>query len=140
MCERQIQKDPFQTGSGVVLFVDLANHIRIYSPPFLEKRKAFEIAVDQPQPAKDETAEETLGALDPEFHLVDAEEPEKEKSYGEGSECGLQKLTRAQRKRLRKRKLKESASVRRKIIGPLVPSGYEDVGEAEQTDQQNKKA
>ncbi|KAK1291688.1 hypothetical protein QJS10_CPB17g02600 [Acorus calamus] len=97
--------------------------------------------MSQPQPAKDETTEDTLGALDPEFHVaVDAEEPEKEKSYGEGSECGLQKLTRAQRKRLRKRKLKESASVRRKIIGPLLPSGYEDIGEAEQTDQQNKKA
>lgn len=36
-----------------------------------------------------------------------------------------EKLTRAQRKRIRKRKLKEAASSRRKIIGPLLPSEYE---------------
>lgn len=36
-----------------------------------------------------------------------------------------EKLTRAQRKRIRKRKLKEAASSWRKIIGPLWPSEYE---------------
>lgn len=36
-----------------------------------------------------------------------------------------EKLTRAQRKRIRKRKLKEAASSRRRIIGPLLPSEYE---------------
>lgn len=36
---------------------------------------------------------------------------------------GTQKLTRAQRKRLRKKKLKQAASQpRRKIIGPLLPT------------------
>ena len=38
------------------------------------------------------------------------------------SESGQQKLTRAQRKRLRKKKLKEDASRRGNIIGPLLPS------------------
>lgn len=37
------------------------------------------------------------------------------------------KLTRAQRKRLRKRKLKEAASHRRKIIGPLLPGSNDDI-------------
>lgn len=36
------------------------------------------------------------------------------------------KMTRAQRKRLRKRKLKEAATHRRKIIGPLLPPGSND--------------
>lgn len=37
-------------------------------------------------------------------------------------ECAPQKLTRAQRKRLRQKKLKETASGRREIIGPQLPS------------------
>ena len=43
---------------------------------------------------------------------------------------GERKLTRSQRKRMRKRKLKESAAAgahlqqRRKIIGPVLPSKY----------------
>ena len=41
------------------------------------------------------------------------------------SESGTQKLTRAQRKRLRKKKHKEDASRRGKIIGPLLPSTKE---------------
>ncbi|KAJ0096919.1 hypothetical protein Patl1_28492 [Pistacia atlantica] len=41
---------------------------------------------------------------------------------GEGGECEPQKLSRAQRKRLRKKKLKEDASGRSKIIGPLLPT------------------
>ncbi|CAA7387696.1 unnamed protein product [Spirodela intermedia] len=54
---------------------------------------------------------------------------EKDKEEGLSSESGEQprRLTRSQRKRLRKRKLKEAAPVaasgrRRKIIGPLLPS------------------
>ena len=53
--------------------------------------------------------------------------------YDDGSELGCtsdvesKKLTRAQRKRIRKRKLKEAASVRRKIIGPLLPSSDQDL-------------
>ncbi|KAJ0040667.1 hypothetical protein Pint_27866 [Pistacia integerrima] len=41
---------------------------------------------------------------------------------GEGGECEPQKLSRAQRKRLHKKKLKEDASRRSKIIGPLLPT------------------
>ena len=44
----------------------------------------------------------------------------------DGGESGTQKLTRAQRKRLRKKKLKEDASRRGKIIGPLLPSSNDD--------------
>ncbi|KAK6152804.1 hypothetical protein DH2020_012443 [Rehmannia glutinosa] len=47
-------------------------------------------------------------------------------SDDEGENGGTEKLTRAQRKRLRKRKLKEAASRRRKIIGPLLPPGSSD--------------
>lgn len=41
---------------------------------------------------------------------------------GEVTECGHEKLTRAQRKRLRKKKLEEDARRRRNIIGPLLPT------------------
>ncbi|KAJ9170544.1 hypothetical protein P3X46_018644 [Hevea brasiliensis] len=44
------------------------------------------------------------------------------------SDCGQQKLTRAQRKRLRKKKLKEENSRRREIIGPLLPPSNNDSG------------
>lgn len=39
----------------------------------------------------------------------------------EGESDGFKKLTRSQRKRIRKKKLKEAASSRRKIIGPVLP-------------------
>ncbi|PWA75985.1 hypothetical protein CTI12_AA238080 [Artemisia annua] len=39
----------------------------------------------------------------------------------------FEKLTRAQRKRLRKKKLKEAACNRREIIGPQLPPGEEGV-------------
>jgi len=45
-------------------------------------------------------------------------------SSDDEGECGPQKLTRAQRKRIRKKKVKEAAaSRRRKLIGPLLPGG-----------------
>ncbi|CAN0864912.1 hypothetical protein LINGRAHAP2_LOCUS9074 [Linum grandiflorum] len=44
---------------------------------------------------------------------------------------GSQKLSRAQRKRLRKKKIKEDASRRKGIIGPLLPPPAAGVGEAE---------
>ncbi|MFS7955606.1 hypothetical protein Hanom_Chr07g00644581 [Helianthus anomalus] len=52
-----------------------------------------------------------------ELEEEEEEEEEEERSEGEG-ELGFEKLTRAQRKRLRKKKLKEAASQRRQIIGP----------------------
>ncbi|KAF5463621.1 hypothetical protein F2P56_013779 [Juglans regia] len=48
---------------------------------------------------------------------------------GDGEPVRPQQLTRAQRKRLRKKKLKEDACRRGKIIGPLLPSTSDDVGD-----------
>ena len=45
---------------------------------------------------------------------------------GDGGERGSHKLTRAQRKRLRKKKLKIDASRRGQIIGPLLPAPVDD--------------
>ncbi|XP_030455867.2 uncharacterized protein LOC115676962 [Syzygium oleosum] len=42
---------------------------------------------------------------------------------GDGGGCGDQKLTRAQRKRIRRKKLREETARRRKIVGPLLPPG-----------------
>lgn len=46
-------------------------------------------------------------------------------------DCGSQKLTRAQRKRLRKKKLKEDVSRRRQIIGPLLPPSSDNDGDGD---------
>ncbi|ERN18586.1 hypothetical protein AMTR_s00065p00134200 [Amborella trichopoda] len=57
--------------------------------------------------------------------LCTADSDESE-SLSENYESGPQKLTRAQRKRLKKRKLKEAASsLRRRFIGPTLPSNCE---------------
>ncbi|KAI3704614.1 hypothetical protein L1987_74839 [Smallanthus sonchifolius] len=62
-------------------------------------------------------------------HHINTDELEEEDetnlsaSSEEQGELGFQKLTRAQRKRLRKQKLKEAASRRRQIIGPQLPPG-----------------
>ena len=50
------------------------------------------------------------------------EEGNSSSASDDDEECAPHKLTRAQRKRLRHKKLKENASRRRKIIGPLLPS------------------
>ena len=47
-------------------------------------------------------------------------------SSEDDDELGSQKLTRAQRKRLRTKKLKEAASHRRQIIGPELPPTGDD--------------
>lgn len=49
----------------------------------------------------------------------------------DGEKGGSGRLTRAQRKRLRKKKLKEAAPQRRKIIGPLLPGSSDDGNVAE---------
>lgn len=59
------------------------------------------------------------------FFLVNTEEASA--STGEISDTDDQKFTRAQRKRLRKSKLKEAALQRRKIIGPLLPASNEEI-------------
>ncbi|XP_058068712.1 uncharacterized protein LOC131218047 [Magnolia sinica] len=61
---------------------------------------------------------------------------EKGSSSDDVSEGVPQKLTRAQRKRIRKKKLKEVASRRSKIIGPLLPT-HEDL-EGEPSNLQNE--
>ncbi|XP_017216503.1 uncharacterized protein LOC108194116 [Daucus carota subsp. sativus] len=50
-------------------------------------------------------------------------------SDGDGDVGGQQKLTRAQRKRLRKKKLRQAASQRRPIIGPLLPTTSSEADE-----------
>ncbi|XP_034690028.1 uncharacterized protein LOC117917761 isoform X1 [Vitis riparia] len=62
-----------------------------------------------------------LDDVDPEPDADDLKENSSSAS-DEDDECAPQKLTRAQRKRLRQKKLKETASYRRKIIGPQLPS------------------
>ncbi|KAL0395840.1 UNVERIFIED_CONTAM: Pathogenesis-related protein 1 [Sesamum calycinum] len=98
-----------------------------------EKQRKFHQALLQmlypppPSPPQDEEEEEKK-LIEP---LVDLPGEELENEEGcslpsssddsEGGNGGSGKLTRAQRKRLRKKKLKEAASQRRKIIGPLLP-------------------
>ncbi|CAL9116997.1 unnamed protein product [Musa acuminata var. zebrina] len=78
-----------------------------------------------PQLTKEELVVMVCGDMAPDLDQGD--------EYDDGSELGCtsdvesKKLTRAQRKRIRKRKLKEAASVRRKIIGPLLPSSDQDL-------------
>ncbi|XP_076934131.1 uncharacterized protein LOC143600283 isoform X1 [Bidens hawaiensis] len=56
-----------------------------------------------------------------ESHNINTNELEEEEDEEQSEELGFHKLTRAQRKRLRKQKLKEAASERREIIGPQLP-------------------
>lgn len=58
--------------------------------------------------------------------LADVDVLEERHSSANMSKFVPDKLTRSQRKRVRRRKLKEAASRRRKIIGPLLPSTLED--------------
>ncbi|KAL6512880.1 hypothetical protein OROHE_019670 [Orobanche hederae] len=78
----------------------------------------------------EEEEEETL--IESSSHLpeegLEIEERYSSPSSGhdnEGDNGGTEKLTRAKRKRLRKRKLKEAALQPRKIIGPLLPGSYD---------------
>ncbi|KAE9449593.1 hypothetical protein C3L33_18512, partial [Rhododendron williamsianum] len=50
-------------------------------------------------------------------------------SSDDEGECGPQKLTRAQRKRIRKKKVREAASRRRKLIGPVLPGDDDGSGD-----------
>lgn len=114
-----------------------------------EKRRRFNEAVvsmlfphppSPPQPQREEEEEEEesepANILRADFD-VDHIPEESEQSGcstsdddGEG-EGGRKKLTRAQRKRLRKKKLKEDASRRGNIIGPLLPSTSDASGAIE---------
>ncbi|XP_009394288.2 uncharacterized protein LOC103979796 [Musa acuminata AAA Group] len=105
-----------------------------------EKRKRFHQALlnfyhppsppRSPPPPSPQLTKEELVAMVCGDMALDLDQGDE---YDDGSELGCtsdvesKKLTRAQRKRIRKRKLKEAASVRRKIIGPLLPSSDQDL-------------
>ncbi|KAL2246829.1 uncharacterized protein LOC105158583 [Sesamum indicum] len=104
-----------------------------------EKQRKFHQALLQmlypppPSPPPQDEEEEKKKLIEP---LVDLPGEELENEEGrslpsssddsEGENGGSGKLTRAQRKRLRKKKLKEAVSQRRKIIGPLLPGSSDD--------------
>lgn len=67
-----------------------------------------------------------MNILREDFELHELGERESGSSATSGDEdgngdSGTQKLTRAQRKRLRKKKLKEDTCRRKQVIGPLLP-------------------
>lgn len=64
-------------------------------------------------------------------NCTDTDELKEEEDDDDEGELGFEKLTRAQRKRLRKKKLKEAASNRREIIGPQLPGQGEDDQQSE---------
>ncbi|KAL3526904.1 hypothetical protein ACH5RR_011560 [Cinchona calisaya] len=89
-----------------------------------------------PPPPKDEDDQEPTGTLNQSLNLSQIPDELDEdggkstsSSDADGEEGdGPKKLTRAQRKRLRRKKLKEAASRRSKIIGPLLPTTASDDG------------
>ncbi|PPS19538.1 hypothetical protein GOBAR_AA01037 [Gossypium barbadense] len=107
-----------------------------------EKRKRFHEAVlrtlyPPPSPPESEEEEEKkqlitsqravdFGPGNPDDSEEDKCSSPKTADEDDGSQSETQKLSRAQRKRLRKKKLKEDAFCRGKIIGPLLPSSKKD--------------
>ncbi|KAK9285285.1 hypothetical protein L1049_024475 [Liquidambar formosana] len=100
-----------------------------------ERRRKFHEAILKmlyPPPPPQENADESMNTSREAFNVEsisdagDLERSSATSSTDDEGECGPQKLSRAQRKRLRKKKLKEAASCRRKIIGPLLPSTIDD--------------
>ncbi|XP_065873058.1 uncharacterized protein [Euphorbia lathyris] len=98
-----------------------------------EKRRKFHDSLlntlypPRPQPqskADDETPNNTtfdVNLIPDDYGLRTSSTSSSDNEDGE-SECAQQKLTRSQRKRLRKQKLKEDVSRRKQVIGPLLPS------------------
>ena len=72
---------------------------------------------------KDEDVPFNVSRQDIELETGSSATSGDEDDDGEGE---TQKLTRAQRKRMRKKKLKEDASRRKQIIGPLLPSKIDE--------------
>ncbi|KAI3722706.1 hypothetical protein L2E82_33748 [Cichorium intybus] len=92
-------------------------------------------APPSPPPHENEFDEQTLDSAreiaNSDHHRINTDELEEvERNFSasseEDDELGSGKLTRAQRKRLRKKKLKEGGSHRRQIIGPELPSTGDD--------------
>ncbi|TXG59948.1 hypothetical protein EZV62_014521 [Acer yangbiense] len=95
-----------------------------------EKRRKFrEAAVNEEEKPIDTLSEDfQVELINPDDYIRSSNSSgdDDEDDNVDGSECEPQKLTRAQRKRLRKKKLKEDASRRSKIIGPLLPTPNND--------------
>ncbi|KAJ9670454.1 hypothetical protein PVL29_026782 [Vitis rotundifolia] len=97
-----------------------------------ERRRGFHDALlkmlypSPPPPSQQEDGDKLLDispkGLDDVDPVPDDLKENSSSASDEDDECAPQKLTRAQRKRLRQKKLKETASCRRKIIGPQLPS------------------
>ncbi|KAF3621957.1 putative glycosyltransferase 7-like [Capsicum annuum] len=82
-------------------------------------------------PSQEENDDEPLHLLEQRLNLdqiPDELEEDKGSSNDDDveSDHGPEKLTRAQRKRIRRKKLKEAASRRQNIIGPLFPTEESD--------------
>ncbi|KAK8948883.1 hypothetical protein KSP39_PZI004947 [Platanthera zijinensis] len=91
------------------------------SPPMPESHNSRASPAAEQVPAKVAHIDIQSGAAD-----------RTEELESEGCDSGSEKLTRARRKRIRRRKLKEAFSTRRKIIGPLyLPLGHGDTKEEE---------
>lgn len=103
-----------------------------------EKRKRFHEAVlrtlyPPPSPPESEEEEEKKQLITSQRAVDFPDDSEEDKCSSpktadedDGSQSETQKLSRAQRKRLRKKKLKEDAFRLGKIIGPLLPSSKKD--------------
>ncbi|CAN4083051.1 unnamed protein product [Withania somnifera] len=84
-----------------------------------------------PPPQEEENDDEQLHILERGLNLdLIPDELEDDRgsssSSHQESDHGPEKLTRAQRKRIRRKKLKEAASRRQNIIGPLLPTQESD--------------
>lgn len=102
-----------------------------------------------PSQAQEDEEGKLKNSTDLSYYLPDAGEVEdnsrnsssSSSDENSGEKGGSEKLTRSQRKRLRKRKFKESASRRREIIGPLLPNskdgGVDSVGKTLQSVRHN---
>ncbi|XP_024028349.1 uncharacterized protein LOC21396204 isoform X2 [Morus notabilis] len=100
-----------------------------------EKRRKFNEAVINmlypPPPPQARAADLAVNNFDQDFDsdlVSDSFEESSSSTSGDDGESESRKLTRAQRKRLRRKKLKTDASRRGKIIGPLLPAPADDDG------------
>ncbi|KAK9097160.1 hypothetical protein Sjap_022657 [Stephania japonica] len=118
-----------------------------------EKQRRFHqtlLNILYPPPSSPEEKKEDDGDNGLAATMVDVASSDLNSNYGyspsDSSEFESGKLTRAQRKRLRRKKLKQEAnSGRRKLIGPLLPSANNDsnkevVGAMEQSSGSHENA
>ncbi|XP_042451821.1 uncharacterized protein LOC122036539 [Zingiber officinale] len=118
-----IEKKDFRKGKRKRFHQALLNLYLPPSPPRSPPPRLPQIPVEELVPL-------VCGDLDSNFDQ-DVDNNGSESSQALADDLVPKKLTRAQRKRLRKRKLKETASIGRKIIGPLLPSNVQYVNELE---------